>query len=112
MDVEAEVVTYLNDVTGIPWYHDLPKHAPAECGTATRSGGPSDLVRDQPTLTLMVHAATRGRAADLAHVAKSCLLAMPWDRPNVFSAEILGDYYDPLDGRHRHRITASLLVND
>lgn len=112
MDVAAEVVTYLDDVTGIPWYHDAPEHTPAEFGTATRDGGPTELVRDTATMTLMVHAATRGRAADLAHVAKSCLLAMPWDRPNVFQTEVLGDYYDPLDGRCRHRITARILVND
>lgn len=112
MDVAAEVVTYLAAVTGIPWYHDVPKHAPAEFGTATRDGGPSDIARDTATVTLIVHAGTRGRCADLAHVAKSCLMAMRWDRPNVFGTEVLGDYYDPLDGRHRHRITAQILVND
>lgn len=112
MDVAAEVVTYLADVTGIPWYHDLPEHAPAECGTAKRDGGPSTLFTDTATVTLMVYAATRGRAADLAHVAKSCLLAMPWDVANVFDVEVLGDYHDPLDGRQRHRITAQILVND
>lgn len=112
MDVAAEVVTYLDDVMSIPWYHDVPEHAPAEFGTATRDGGPTEVVRDTATMTLMVHAATRGRAADLAHVAKSCLLAMQWDRSNVFQTEVLGDYYDPLDGRCRHRITAEIIVND
>lgn len=112
MDVAAEVVTYLTQVTGIPWYHDAPEHAPDEFGTASRDGGPTRLVSDTATMTLMVHAASRGRAADLAHIAKSCLMAMPWDRPNVFSTEVMGDYYDPLDGRHRHRITAQILVND
>lgn len=112
MDVAAEVVTYLDDVTGIPWYHDAPEHTPAEFGTATRDGGPTELVRDTATVTLMVHASSRGRASDLAAIAKSCLLAMPWDRSNVFQTEVLGDYYDPLDGRCRHRITAQIIVND
>lgn len=112
MDVAAEVVTYLTEVTGIPWYHDVPRHAPAEFGTAKRDGGPTELVRDTATVTLMVHAATRGRASDLAQITKHCVLAMKWDRPNVFDAEVVGDYDDPLDGRSRRRITAQILVND
>jgi len=112
MDVAAEVVTYLAEVTGIPWHHDVPRHAPAEFGTANRDGGPTELVRDTATVTLLVHAATRGRAADLAAETKRWLLAMRWERPNVFSVEILSDYYDPLDGRCRHRVTAQILVND
>lgn len=112
MDVAAEVVTYLTESTGIPWYHDRPRHAPAECGTVTRDGGPTELVRDMPTLTLIVYAASRGRAADLAALAKGALLRMQWQVPNVFGAEVMGDYYDPVDGMHRHRVTASLIIND
>lgn len=112
MDVAAEVVTYLGDVTGFPWYHDVPKHAPEEFGTATRNGGPTELVRDTATMTIMVHAASRGRASDLAVIAKNCLMAMPWDRPDVFNVEVMGDGSDKLDGRYRRRITAEIIVND
>ena len=112
MDVAAEVVTYLDDVTGIPWFHDVPEHAPAEFGTATRDGGPTELVRDTATVTLMVHAATRGRASDLASETKRALLLMPYEVANVFRAEVMGDYYDPLDGRFRHRVTTQIIVND
>lgn len=112
MDVAAEVVTYLDDVTGFPWYHDAPEHTPDEFGTANRDGGPSELVRDTATMTLMVHAASRGRASDLAVIAKNCLMAMPWDRPNVFQVEVIGTGSDKLDGRYRCRITAEIIVND
>ena len=112
MDVAAEVVTYLSDVTGFPWYHEAPTNTPDEFGTATRDGGPSELVRDTATVTLMVHAATRGRAADLASETKLALLLMPYEVANVFHVEVMGDYYDPLDVRSRHRITTQILVND
>ena len=112
MDVAAVTVNYLTSATNVQWYHDAPEDTPDSFGTLTRDGGPTELVRDMPTLTLMCHGATRGDAADLATLTKRALLLMPYSVENVFSAEVLGDYYDPLDGRHRHRITASLLVND
>lgn len=112
MDVAATLIDYLDGATEIEWYHNVPKGAPAEFGTLTRDGGPTEAVRDMPTVTLVVHAQTRGRAAALAEGAKKALLSAPYAVENVFRAEVLGDYYDPLDGRHRHRITASLTVND
>ena len=112
MDVAAVAVDYLTEATGVPWYHDVPPGAKPPFGTLTRDGGPTYMVRDMPTLTLMCHGATRGDAADLAEATKRALIKMPWSVANVFGAEVMGDYYDPLDGRHRHRVTASLLVND
>lgn len=112
MDVAATIINYLDSVSEIGWYHNSPKNAPAEYGTLTRDGGASDIVRDMPTLTLIVYAATRGRAAELAGNTKQQLIRAKWELDNVFEVDILGDYYDPLDGKHRHRITASLTVND
>lgn len=112
MDVAATLINYLDDATDIPWYHNAPTSSPAEFGTLTRDGGPSEIVRDMPTITLLVHAQTRGRAATLAFQAKQALLTAQYEVDGIFACEILGDYYDPLDGRHRHRITASLTVND
>lgn len=112
MDVAAEAIAYLARATGIPWHHDRPKHAPEELGTLTHDGGPTTLFTDRPMLTLMVYAGTRGRAADLAQATKRALLGMQWDVDNVFGSEVLGDYYDPLDGLHRHRITAQLTICD
>ena len=112
MDVAAVTIAYLAQATGIPWHHDRPKHAPTEVGTLTRDGGPTTLFADRPTLTLMVYAGTRGRAADLAELTKHALLTMQWEQAAVFGCEVLGDYYDPLDGLHRHRITAQLTVSD
>ena len=112
MDVAAVLVNYMDDATDIPWFHDAPTNTPAEFGTLTRDGGPTEFVRDLPTVTLLVHAQKRGRAAQLAEQAKQALLAAPYEVENVFWVEILGDYRDPLDGRERHRITATLVVND
>ena len=112
MDVAAEIINYMDGATTIPWYHDAPVGAPDEYGTVNRDGGPSEVVRDLPTLTLIVHAASRGRAADLAYEAKHALIGAKWAVPNVFDVAIEGDYHDPLDGKNRHRITASLIVND
>ena len=112
MDVAATLINYLDDATEIGWFHNAPKNSPNEFGTLTRDGGPSEVVRDSPTITLIVYAATRGRAAALAFDAKQALLNAQYSVDGLFSAEILGDYYDPLDGRHRHRITASVIVND
>lgn len=113
MDVAATLVNYLDTATVIPWYHNAPKNAPDEYGTLTRDGGAYDeFVRDNPTVTLVVHAASRGRCATLANAVKRALIETKWTLANVFDCEVLGDYYDPLDGKHRHRITASLVVND
>lgn len=111
MDVAAQMLKYLSAHTDARWYHDKPMGHVSECGTVTRDGGPSDLAQDTATVTLMAYAPTRGRAADLAWQAKQALVAMPWWVENVFSVEVLGDYYDPLDGQHRHRVTARVLVN-
>ena len=113
MDVAATIINYLDSVSEIGWYHNSPKNAPAEYGTLTRDGGAyGSYVQDTPTLTLIVYAATRGRAAELAGNTKQQLIRAKWALDNVFGVDILGDYYDPLDGKHRHRITASLTVND
>ena len=112
MDVAATLINYLDDATEIEWFHNAPKSPPAEFGTLTRDGGPSEIVRELPTVTLIVYASTRGRAATLAEQAKNALLMAQYEIPSMFGCEILGDYYDPLDGKHRHRITASLIMND
>lgn len=112
MDIAAEVIEYLDAHTTVTWHHDRPTGNASEYGTVTRDGGPTEMVRDQPTLTLMAYAQTRGRCADLAQEAKRALLNMPWVHPNVFRAQVLGDYYDPVDGMRRHRITAQLITND
>ncbi len=113
MDVAAATIAYLDEATTATWYHDVPSGATGTFGTLTRSGGPmSDYVRDQPTLTLQCHADTRGAAADLAEETKAALMAMPYECTNVFACEILGDYYDPLDGQARHRVTCRLTTND
>lgn len=112
MDVAATLISYLDDATEIEWFHNAPRSTPDEFGTLTRDGGPSEIVRDMPTVTLIVYAKTRGRAATLAEQTKQALLFASDAVDNIFRVEILGDYYDPLDGRHRHRITASLIVND
>ena len=116
MDIAATLVNYLDETTEIPWFHNVPVNPPvsqpSEFGTLTRDGGQTEIVRDLPTVTLIVYAENRGRAAELAMQAKQMLMLMKYSAANVFEAEILGDYYDPLDGRHRHRITASLIVND
>ena len=112
MDVAATLINYLDSATEIEWFHNAPKNTPTEFGTLTRDGGPSEIVRDNPTITLIVYANTRGRAATLAFRAKQALIMAQYSVDGLFNAEILGDYYDPLDGRHRHRITASIIVND
>ena len=112
VDVAATLINYLDDATEIEWFHNAPKSTPDEFGTLTRDGGPSEIVVDRPTVTLIVYAQSRGRAATLAEQTKNALLFASDTVDNIFQAEILGDYYDSLDGRHRHRITASLIVND
>lgn len=112
MDVAATLIKYLDAATDIEWYHNSPANAPAEYGTLTRDGGPSEIVRDMPTVTLIVYAASRGRLANLASSVKRALIAAKWEIDNVFEVEIMSIYYDPLDGKHRARITASLIVND
>jgi len=113
MDVAATLINYLDEASSIPWYHNSPQNAPVEYGTLNRDGGAYDeFVRDQPTITLIIYASTRGRAAVLANSVKRALIASKWAVDNVFNVSILSDYYDPLDGKHRHRITASLVVND
>lgn len=112
VDVAATLINYLDDATEIEWFHNAPKNTPAEFGTLTRDGGPSEIVRDNPIITLIVYANTRGRAATLAFRAKQALIMAQYSVDGLFNAEILGDHYDPLDGRHRHRITASIIVND
>lgn len=112
VDVAATLINYLDGATALDWYHNIPQNAPEEYGTLTRDGGTTEIVRDLPTVTLMVYAATRGRAASLASSVKRSLIAAKWEVDNVFDVTIESDYYDPLDGRHRHRITATLIVND
>lgn len=113
MDVAATLINYLDSASSIPWYHNSPQNPPTEYGTLTRDGGGYDeFVRDQPTITLIIYAQTRGRAAALANSVKRALIAAKWSINNVFDVSVLSDYYDPLDGKHRHRITASLVVND
>ncbi len=73
MDVAAVLVNYMDEATSIEWFHNVPMDAPARFGTLTRDGGPSEAVRDIPTVTLMVHAASRGAAAQLAFEAKQAL---------------------------------------
>lgn len=112
MDVAATIINYLDGATSIPWYHNKPVNAPAEFGTLTRDGGSYEIVRDVPTLTLIIYAASRGRCASLASSVKRALIASKWEVDNVFDVTIESDYFDPLDGFLRHRITASLVVND
>ncbi len=113
MDVAAAVIAYLDDATSVSWYHNVPESAPTSFGTLTRSGGAtSDYIRDQPTLTLQCYANTRGAAADLAAEVKLALMEMPFEVAQVFACDIMSDYYDPVDGYHRHRITCQLIVND
>ena len=113
MDIAATLVNYLDGATSIEWFHDAPRDAPDEFGTVQRNGGPySDYVVDRPTVTLITYGTTRHRAAELALEAKQALMAAPYAIDNIFAAEILGDYHDPLDGKQRHRITASLTTND
>jgi hypothetical protein len=112
VDVAATLINYLDDATEIEWFHNAPKNSPAEFGTLTRDGGPTEIVTDRPTITLLVYAQTRGRAANLAFDVKQALINAQYSVDALFNAEIMGDYYDTLDGRHRHRITASIIVND
>lgn len=111
MDVCAEAIGYLTEATGVPWYHDRPEHATGKLGTLTRDGGPTEVGRDRPTMTLMCYAETRGYASNLAQATKCALLSMQWNVIDVYGVEILGDYYDPEDGYHRHRITAQLITD-
>lgn len=112
MDICAELIRYLDNATSIEWYHDAPHNAPKEYGTITRDGGASELVRDMPTLTLIVHGSTRARAESLSFEAKNALFFAVGEVDNLFRVEVLSRYYDPLDGAHRYRITASLITND
>lgn len=113
MDIAATIINYLDRVSEVGWYHNSPKSAPTEYGTLTRDGGAYDsYVRDMPTITLIVYAATRGRCAELAGNTKQQLIRACWEVDNIFQVEIFGDYYDPVDGKHRHRITAQVTVND
>lgn len=112
MDVAATLIDYLDGATALEWFHDSPKNAPDEYGTLSRDGGSTEIVRDMPTVTLIIYAAKRGRAASLASSVKRALIASKWEIDNVFDVTIESDYYDPVDGKHRHRITASLIVND
>ena len=54
MDIAATLIDYLDQATALEWYHDAPVGAPDEYGTVTRDGGPTELVRDLPTVTLIV----------------------------------------------------------
>ena len=112
MDIASTLIGYLNQATALEWFHDSPVNAPAEYGTLSRDGGSTELVRDLPTMTFIVYASTRGRAANFASSVKRALIASKWELDNVFDATIESDYCDPLDGKHRHRITATLITND
>ena len=113
MDKAARLIEYLDAATSIPWYHNAPVDAPAEYGTLKRDGGPVELVRDLPMVTFIVHAPTRGRAAELADEARDALFAAQWDIPNLFDVVIEGAMHDPLDGETgRYRLTAVLTFND
>lgn len=111
MDVCAVAITYLTEATGVPWYHDRPEHPTGELGTLTRDGGPKEIGRDLPTLTLMCYGETRGRASNLAQATMCALLSMQWHVEGVWGVDILGDYYDPEDGYKRHRITAEIITD-
>jgi len=112
MDIAGVLASYMTQATGFPWYHDRPAGASGRLGTVTRDGGPTEMVRDMPTVTMLVYGDGRADAAQAAQVAKRAFLEAPHHVENVFTAEIMGDYYDPLDGMCRHRITATLVAND
>ena len=112
MDIAATVVAYLDEYTDIPWYHDRPTGHVGECGTVAADTRSAELVQEVATVTLMVYANKRGRRDDLAKQAAQALLAMPWRVQNIFAAEVMGGYDDPVDGLKRRRITASVTVNN
>ena len=112
MNVTTTLIDYLDRATDIAWYRNSPKDAPDEYGTVQRDGGASEIVKDEPVVTLMVYAATDGRAESLACDVRDALLRVQWSIDNVFGVSVEGMYNDPLDGKHRHRITATIIVND
>lgn len=115
MDWESETIRHLESETGFPFFHEAPVDGPAEFGTVERDGGSrSGPVEDNPLLTVLLFGSTRKRAAAMAEAASQAILAMPWARPNVFTAEVLSNYRDddPETGQPRHRVTCRLRVNN
>lgn len=112
MNITTTLIDYLDESTPLTWYRNAPVNAPVQFGTIQRDGGESEIVRDLPTVTLIVYAATDGEAEDLAQEVKRALLLSKWEIANIFEVQVEGMYNDPLDGKHRHRITATLITND
>ena len=112
MDIAATLVRYLDEQSDVEWYHNAPTNTPDEFGTLTRDGGPSEIVRDNPTITAFVYGGSRPRSEELAEQARQLLLDAQYEIDGIFGCEIFSIMHENVDGRHRHRITASLIVND
>lgn len=111
MDVAAVLAAYLGEACGFPWFHDAPASAAGLFGTVERSGGAPGAIDDRPTVTALVWGPSRAAAHDGAMAAARAIAGAPWELAGVFSADVLGMYRDPLDGRERYRVTAQLTVN-
>lgn len=114
VDVEAVVVGFLRDATGLQIHTKVPKTRPARFTRAWRTGGPAInrvLERAQITVTCEADAATQAEADARAcrNAFHNRYLRMPLVRG---VGEVSGTYFDPDPdtGRDRYTFTVELTV--
>ena len=108
VDIEAALIAWLPDKTGIPWHGDVPEDRPEQFGTVERTGGGiSDVVIDSPTVALQLWGKSRSDAKNLAYKARDALPAFAYE-PGVRKVEVetLYNFPDEKGNQARYQIIA------
>ena len=82
MNIEAEIIEYLNRVLTVPVSADVPKNRPKQFVTIERtSGNLSDVALDHASIAVQSWAKTRTEASELSEKVDTAMVEM--NHPNI-----------------------------
>lgn len=109
MNVEEALIAYLPTVLGVPAFGETPEERPESFVVVDRTGGPTELVRDIPSLAVQWWADNKADACTLSVDGRAALRAFV-NEDDIMKVEIGSTYSfpDPESSQARYQTTCTI----
>lgn len=111
-DIEAALVSWIAERAGVPAFGAVPEDGPPRFVTIERTGGPTSLGVDRPTVAVQVWAGSRADASGLAlAIRRLAVERMAQEVAQVSSctANATYDFPDPKSRRARCQLVLDIV---